>query len=101
MECEDRLDVCEDGRCEEVCIAQVDVRPELMRFIEGTGVHKRRDGRAQGVACEPDVDPRPLREILTEARGGTPDYIADCIYGKSRSVDDDKRTLNRIKLTVW
>ena len=86
MECKDRWDVCEDRRREEVCVAEVDVRAKLMWFIDCTCVYKRGDCRAQRVACKPDVDPRPLREILAEARCGLPDCIADCIYGKSKSL---------------
>ena len=86
MECKDRWDVCEDWRREEVCVAEVDVRAKLMWFIDCTCVYKRGECRAQRVTCKPDVDPRPLREILAEARRSIPDCIADCIYGKSKSV---------------
>lgn len=86
MECKGRLDVREDRCREEVCVAQVDVRAELMWFVDCPCVHKRGDCRAQRMAGKPDVDPSPLWEILAEARCGIPDCTADCIYGKSKPV---------------
>jgi len=86
MERADGLDVCNDRGSEKIRISQYDVLAKVVWLVDCACVHERGECRAKRVARKPDVDLRPRREILAQARCSASNCISDCIYRSKRTV---------------
>jgi len=86
MERADGLDVCNDRGSEKIRIPQYDVLAKVVWLVDCACVHERGECRSKRVARKPDVDLRPRREILAEARCSASNCISDCIYRSKKTV---------------